>query len=181
MAMSYIYAPVGGDVLAVDTFFFFQAEDGIRDSSVTGVQTCALPISPDHLAAARARSPPERMVPERREEPEPEQRPGDLVRQEPGVDVDVRQRQERAGEHERAQRRSGQTEVMRHRDRDQRREQLHQRVTPADGLAALATLCAQQKPGDEGNVVVPGDGVLAARAAATRRDDALAAPHSRDP
>src|SRR5260370_17258752 len=27
-----------------DFFFFFQAEDGIRDSSVTGVQTCALPI-----------------------------------------------------------------------------------------------------------------------------------------
>src|SRR5438093_8068889 len=26
-------------------FFFFQAEDGIRDWSVTGVQTCALPIS----------------------------------------------------------------------------------------------------------------------------------------
>src|SRR5437763_16442564 len=26
--------------------FFFQAEDGIRDTSVTGVQTCALPISP---------------------------------------------------------------------------------------------------------------------------------------
>src|SRR6476661_10657292 len=26
-------------------FFFFQAEDGIRDSSVTGVKTCALPIS----------------------------------------------------------------------------------------------------------------------------------------
>ena len=25
-------------------FFFFQAEDGIRDWSVTGVQTCALPI-----------------------------------------------------------------------------------------------------------------------------------------
>src|SRR5260370_18832212 len=25
-------------------FFLFQAEDGIRDSSVTGVQTCALPI-----------------------------------------------------------------------------------------------------------------------------------------
>src|SRR2546429_6901218 len=27
-------------------FFFFQAEDGIRDVAVTGVQTCALPISP---------------------------------------------------------------------------------------------------------------------------------------
>ena len=25
-------------------FFFFQAEDGIRDYKVTGVQTCALPI-----------------------------------------------------------------------------------------------------------------------------------------
>src|SRR5437879_13437661 len=33
-------------------FFFFQAEDGIRDTSVTGVQTCALPISrrPRHVA-----------------------------------------------------------------------------------------------------------------------------------
>src|SRR5690625_5769831 len=27
------------------SFFFFQAEDGIRDGHVTGVQTCALPIS----------------------------------------------------------------------------------------------------------------------------------------
>src|SRR5207237_3175978 len=31
--------------------FFFQAEDGIRDSSVTGVQTCALPISPSPTIA----------------------------------------------------------------------------------------------------------------------------------
>src|SRR5207249_7431308 len=29
----------------VIVFFFFQAEDGIRDRNVTGVQTCALPIS----------------------------------------------------------------------------------------------------------------------------------------
>src|SRR5256884_4795606 len=28
----------------MDVFFFFQAEDGIRDVAVTGVQTCALPI-----------------------------------------------------------------------------------------------------------------------------------------
>src|SRR5256885_5035008 len=34
-------------------FFFFQAEDGIRDYKVTGVQTCALPIS---SAAIRERS-----------------------------------------------------------------------------------------------------------------------------
>src|SRR2546426_6919022 len=31
-------------------FFFFQAEDGIRDYKVTGVQTCALPISPSNGA-----------------------------------------------------------------------------------------------------------------------------------
>src|SRR5260221_5604141 len=31
-------------------FFFFQAEDGIRDHCVTGVQTCALPISLHLLA-----------------------------------------------------------------------------------------------------------------------------------
>src|SRR5438876_6790827 len=31
--------------------FFFQAEDGIRDGRVTGVQTCALPISPASSAA----------------------------------------------------------------------------------------------------------------------------------
>src|SRR2546430_12482793 len=30
---------------SVIRFFFFQAEDGIRDLTVTGVQTCALPIS----------------------------------------------------------------------------------------------------------------------------------------
>src|SRR6202042_1468474 len=31
--------------IRVKSFFFFQAEDGIRDLYVTGVQTCALPIS----------------------------------------------------------------------------------------------------------------------------------------
>src|SRR5688500_20229922 len=35
-------------------FFFFQAEDGIRDYKVTGVQTCALPIL-SHLRASDLR------------------------------------------------------------------------------------------------------------------------------
>src|SRR6266513_3600028 len=35
-------------------YFLFQAEDGIRDRNVTGVQTCALPIS------SRSRTPPAR-------------------------------------------------------------------------------------------------------------------------
>src|SRR5574344_2316327 len=37
-------------------FFFFQAEDGIRDDLVTGVQTCALPILTSHSAWWSARS-----------------------------------------------------------------------------------------------------------------------------
>src|SRR5882762_11014895 len=37
-------------------YFFFQAEDGIRDSSVTGVQTCALPISPPRCRSPAARA-----------------------------------------------------------------------------------------------------------------------------
>src|SRR2546421_9554158 len=37
-------------------FFFFQAEDGIRDLIVTGVQTCALPISPCARAILMART-----------------------------------------------------------------------------------------------------------------------------
>src|SRR2546427_13149820 len=38
-------------------FFFFQAEDGIRDLTVTGVQTCALPISDDLLGLLRRAGP----------------------------------------------------------------------------------------------------------------------------
>src|SRR5207249_5934768 len=35
-------------------FFFFQAEDGIRDRNVTGVQTCALPILDEGVATPEA-------------------------------------------------------------------------------------------------------------------------------
>src|SRR2546430_7314817 len=41
-------------VYSVVFFFFFQAEDGIRDLTVTGVQTCALPISRPRDRASRA-------------------------------------------------------------------------------------------------------------------------------
>src|SRR2546428_13311460 len=41
-------------------FFFFQAEDGIRDLIVTGVQTCALPILDDPPVVRRGRA---RIVP----------------------------------------------------------------------------------------------------------------------
>src|SRR5215211_7437608 len=39
----------------VATVFFFQAEDGIRDHCVTGVQTCALPILPSSAPISRSR------------------------------------------------------------------------------------------------------------------------------
>src|SRR5687767_15199429 len=48
-------------------FFFFQAEDGIRDKLVTGVQTCALPISGVH---GWPRSLAEQRVPDRPRESE---------------------------------------------------------------------------------------------------------------
>src|SRR2546429_7380256 len=38
--------------VAIALFFFFQAEDGIRDVAVTGVQTCALPICNNSLTEA---------------------------------------------------------------------------------------------------------------------------------
>src|SRR6266478_6550519 len=42
------------------SFFFFQAEDGIRDLTVTGVQTCALPICVAGVASWMALNPVER-------------------------------------------------------------------------------------------------------------------------
>src|SRR5438132_14427453 len=41
--------------VSVSSYFFFQAEDGIRDHCVTGVQTCALPICDPNPAAASER------------------------------------------------------------------------------------------------------------------------------
>src|SRR5258708_27579478 len=41
-------------------FFFFKAEEGIRDDLVTGVQTCALPI---YALSKRAHRPPARRLP----------------------------------------------------------------------------------------------------------------------
>src|SRR5437763_16619920 len=41
-------------------FFFFQAEDGIRDTSVTGVQTCALPILSSSTRSRRRADTPRR-------------------------------------------------------------------------------------------------------------------------
>src|SRR2546426_8407801 len=45
-----VYGSFYGVTRCFFIFFFFQAEDGIRDYKVTGVQTCALPISRRRLA-----------------------------------------------------------------------------------------------------------------------------------
>src|SRR2546429_9706784 len=43
-------------------FFFFQAEDGIRDVAVTGVQTCALPIYASRVSDRRRGLRPRRQI-----------------------------------------------------------------------------------------------------------------------
>src|SRR3712207_7765911 len=50
-AINYFY------ILIFFFFFFFQAEDGIRDIGVTGVQTCALPISRASASSGSAAEP----------------------------------------------------------------------------------------------------------------------------
>src|SRR6266568_1003287 len=60
-------------------FFFFQAEDGIRDGTVTGVQTCALPICPGPPAPAAA-APGPRSTPTARCAPQPGAGPGRSAR-----------------------------------------------------------------------------------------------------
>src|SRR2546430_1454133 len=44
LPMMFILWMVAMKVVIIPSRFFFQAEDGIRDLTVTGVQTCALPI-----------------------------------------------------------------------------------------------------------------------------------------
>src|SRR5256885_2842126 len=53
----HVYA-VRASALQRSVFFFFQAEDGIRDYKVTGVQTCALPISSFAATSSPAGKPP---------------------------------------------------------------------------------------------------------------------------
>src|SRR5256886_8199782 len=83
MSASVLSASVPGSRGGVDrrstrAFFFFQAEDGIRDLTVTGVQTCALPISRDRGVQRRRRGRRIRRRPVRRE---PAGRRGGRVRE----------------------------------------------------------------------------------------------------
>ena len=50
---------MGGRGIMSVVCFFFQAEDGMRDTSVTGVQTCALPISEHQVAVGGGDAVPE--------------------------------------------------------------------------------------------------------------------------
>src|SRR2546427_4539885 len=65
-------------------FFFFQAEDGIRDLTVTGVQTCALPISQHHQRPGERRDAPAwrppREAPQKHVEPAQQDEPDDHAR-----------------------------------------------------------------------------------------------------
>src|SRR5690606_40962320 len=63
-------------------FFFFQAEDGIRDFHVTGVQTCALPIYERNHCGTPLRGPREAggHAAEHRAAPAPARQSADLLR-----------------------------------------------------------------------------------------------------
>src|SRR6266508_4013466 len=58
--LDYETVAVSNVVVLLTLHFFFQAEDGIRDGHVTGVQTCALPISPLRAGRPGRRRPPRR-------------------------------------------------------------------------------------------------------------------------
>src|SRR5439155_21596635 len=57
---------------------------------------------------------------------------------------------------------------------------LDQDVARADADSALPATCPEEQPGDDRNVVVPGDRLATAGAAASRRDDALPCGNARD-
>src|SRR5438105_9898780 len=54
--LAYQQLRAGNTAVYSFVLFFFQAEDGIRDPLVTGVQTCALPISSPSASGSRATS-----------------------------------------------------------------------------------------------------------------------------
>src|SRR2546430_3844432 len=69
----YLYSVFFTAVRLCVVFFFFQAEDGIRDLTVTGVQTCALPIfgllaDSERRPVPRTKLPPELHVARQRQE-----------------------------------------------------------------------------------------------------------------
>src|SRR2546422_1681943 len=81
-----------------DSFFFFQAEDGIRDVAVTGVQTCALPIYFNFgNASHQIRRPPAslREIPLHGLLPKAEIAKGELVRDLDGNEVTANRSEER--------------------------------------------------------------------------------------
>src|SRR5256885_7320384 len=57
-----ILGTISGKTVKLMVFSFFQAEDGIRDCKVTGVQTCALPISVFARPTLRRRLTARRMI-----------------------------------------------------------------------------------------------------------------------
>src|SRR5256885_10652061 len=82
-----MWRPLGGCQVrgVVRLFFFFQAEDGIRDYKVTGVQTCALPICPSSRAVEQcqpcksSRRTPKKLQPRSEEHTSELQSPCNLV------------------------------------------------------------------------------------------------------
>src|SRR5438552_4810119 len=81
-------------------FFFFQAEDGIRDDLVTGVQTCALPISEGRHAHRLGADEREARDEERANRDQDRQDPGEVApREHPALEPPARAVEERGDAH----------------------------------------------------------------------------------
>src|SRR6267143_5853770 len=100
--------------------------------------------------------------------------------QQPGVEIDVRQRHQRGGEVEVPDCGPAGTHPTDHGHGEHPGQHLDQRIARADGEATVAAAPAEQQPGEHRDVVVPGDRVTAARTAASRRDDAPPLRQPRD-
>ncbi|KAG1438906.1 hypothetical protein G6F57_019647 [Rhizopus arrhizus] len=94
-------------------------------------------------------------------QPQPHQGQGQLVRQQLGAQVDARQGDQEAGQHDGTEALPAEAELPDAGQHQQRGHGLHQRVLQRDGRLAVAALAALDDPAEQGDVLVPAQLVLA--------------------
>ena len=104
---------------------------------------------------------------------QPQQRIGERVGQELGVEVDHRERDQQPRERQRRQRRHTEAEAPGDEAREQAGGELHERIPRADRCLAVGALAAQRQPAHHRNVLQGGDRRLAFRARRAWRDDVV--------
>src|SRR5690606_16463102 len=103
---------------------------------------------------------------------QPHERQGELVRQQLRAQVDAGERDQEAGEHDRAEALPAEPEAPHATQHQQHRQQLDQRVLDRDRRLAGAAAPAQRQPAQHRDVLPPGELVLAVRAVRALDHDA---------